>query len=215
MLVLDETGDCKQGTHTVGVQRQYTGTSGKIDNAQVAVYLTYASRHGHALIDRALYLPKRWITDADRRDAAGVPEQVGFATKPELATAMLARALDAGVPASWVTADEVYGGNPNLRVWLATHELRFVLAVRRTEPVQVPGGPPTTAAALTASIPPARWLRLNAGDGAKGKRWYAWTRVALAADGAPAGWGRWLLVRRSLSTGELAFYHCAARPISR
>jgi SRSO17 transposase len=92
VLVIDETGDCKKGTHTVGVARQYTGTSGKIDNAQVAVYLTYVSRHGHAVIDRALYLPRGWAADADRRRAAGVPEHVTFATKPELARQMLERA---------------------------------------------------------------------------------------------------------------------------
>src|SRR5215207_1093140 len=120
VLVVDETGDCKKGTATVGVQRQYTGTSGKIDNAQVAVYLTYASPRGHGLIDRELYLPRCWTQDAARRQAAGVPEQVAFATKPELARQMLERALAAGVPAAWVTADEVYGSSPGLRGWLET-----------------------------------------------------------------------------------------------
>ena len=115
VLVVDETGDRKKGSRSVGVGRQDTGTAGKIDNAQVAVYLTDASRHGHALIDRELYLPACWTQDADRRAAAGVPEQVRFATKRELARRMLERALDAGVPAGWVTADEVYGGSPTLR----------------------------------------------------------------------------------------------------
>src|SRR6266508_3828308 len=102
VLVVDETGDLKKGTATVGVQRQYTGTAGRIENAQVAVYLVYASRAGHALIDRELYLPQGWIDDPDRMQAAGVPDQVGFATKPALAARMVGRALDAGVPAAWV-----------------------------------------------------------------------------------------------------------------
>jgi SRSO17 transposase len=210
VLVIDETGDCKKGTATVGVQRQYTGTAGKIDNAQVAVYLTYASRNGHAVVDRELYVPRGWADDPDRRAAAGVPEGVTFATKPELARRMLERALAAGVPAAWVTADEVYGINPRLRAWLETHELPHVLAVRCTDSLPPRSGPPMRASALAAGVPPERWLAINAGDGAKGKRWNAWTRVRLAQDGAPAGWGRWLLVRRSLATGELAFYRCAA-----
>jgi SRSO17 transposase len=209
VAVVDETGDCKKGVHTVGVQRHYTGTAGKVDNAQVAVYLTYASQHGHALIDRELYVPRRWIADHERRAAAGVPEQVGFATKPELARRMLERTLAAEVPVAWVTGDEVYGISASLRAWLETHRLSFVLAVRCTETLQPLTGPPTPAKLLAARVPPERWLRCNAGDGAKGRRWYAWTRVALAADGAPDGWGRWLLVRRNLRSGELAFYVCA------
>jgi SRSO17 transposase len=209
VLVIDETGDLKKGTATVGVQRQYTGTAGKVDNAQVAVYLTYASRYGHAVVDRELYVPKQWIADPQRRQAAGVPELLGFATKPELARQMLQRALDAQVPAAWVTADEVYGGNPSLRGWLEARGLPYVLAVRSTEPLRPAAGPPTRAADLAAGVPPERWLTVNAGDGAKGRRWYAWTRVHLAAERVPAGWGRWLLIRRSLHTGELAFYVCA------
>jgi DDE superfamily endonuclease len=209
VAVVDETGDCKKGTHTGGVQRHYTGTAGKIDNAQVAVYLTYASRHGHAIIDQELYLPRRWTADPARRAVAGVPEQVGFATKPELARRMLGRALAAEVPLAWVTGDEVYGGNPTLRDWLEIRALPYVLAVRCTESLQPPAEPPTTAKLLAAGVPPERW-HISAGDGAKGKRWYAWTRVALADPGAPDGWGRWLLVRRSLTSGELALYRCAA-----
>jgi SRSO17 transposase len=209
VLVVDESGDCKKGTATVGVARQYTGTSGKVDNAQVAVYLVYASPVGHAVVDRELYVPRGWIADPDRRAAAGMPEQLGFATKPELARVMLARALAAGVPAAWVTADEVYGGNPSLRAWLETHRMPYVLAIRCTEVLQVPDGPPTPAKLLAAGVPPERWLTINAGDGAKGKRWYAWTQVELTADGAPAGWARRLLIRRNLRTGELAFYRCA------
>jgi SRSO17 transposase len=209
VLVVDETGDLKKGTRTVGVARQYTGTAGKVDNAQVAVYLAYATTAGHGVIDRELYLPKNWLADAARCHAAGVPDQVGFATKPELARRMLERALEAGVPAGWVTADEVYGGSPALRGWLEARQLPYVLAVRCTEPLPPPSGPPAPAAQLAEQVPPAYWLHVSAGQGAKGRRWYAWTRVALDSAGTPPGWQRWLLVRRSLRTGELAYYVCA------
>jgi SRSO17 transposase len=123
VLVVDETGDLKKGTATVGVKRQYTGTAGRVENAQVAVLLVDASPAGHGVIDRELYLPKDWTRDPDRMRAAGVPAQVGFATKPALAQAMLTRALDAGVPASWVTGDEVYGADPRLRAELETRSI--------------------------------------------------------------------------------------------
>jgi SRSO17 transposase len=209
VLVVDETGDLKKGTHTVGVQRQYTGTAGKVDNAQVAVYLAYATTAGHGVIDRELYLPQAWLADPQRCRAAGVPNQVGFATKPELARVMLERALEAGVPAGWVTADEVYGGSPALRGWLEDRQLPYVLAVKTTEPLPSTSGPVTAAAQLARHVPPHCWLRISAGLGAKGRRWYAWSRLPLASAGAPNGWQRWLLVRRSLRTGKLAFYACA------
>jgi SRSO17 transposase len=209
VLVVDETGDLKKGASTVGVQRQYTGTAGKVDNAQVAVYLAYATTVGHGVIDRELYLPQGWIDDPARCHAAGVPDLVGFATKPELARVMLERALDAGVPAGWVTADEVYGGSPALRGWLEARGMPYVLAVKCTEPLPMPSGPPTPAARLAGRVPAACWLRISAGQGAKGRRWYGWSRLPLASAGAPQGWGRWLLLRRSLTTGELAYYVCA------
>src|SRR5207247_9090162 len=118
VLVIDETGDLKKGTATAGVQRQYTGTAGRIENAQVAVYLAYASSSGHAIIDRDLYLPRAWTDDPERCRAAGIPDQTGFATKPALAAQMITRALDAGAPASWVAGDEVYGADPRLRAEL-------------------------------------------------------------------------------------------------
>jgi SRSO17 transposase len=121
VLVIDETGDVKKGSHTVGVQRQYTGTAGRIENAQVAVYLTYSGKRGHALIDRELYLPRSWTDDPGRCAAAGVPADVSFATKPALAQAMLVRTLEAGVPARWVAGDEVYGADPGLRAALEGH----------------------------------------------------------------------------------------------
>ena len=129
ILVVDETGDLKKGTSSVGVQRQYTGTAGRIENAQVAVHLVYAAPTGHTIIDRALYLPKSWTDDADRCARAGIPDDIEFATKPALAIAMITKALDAGVPASWVTGDEVYGADPDLRRHLQDRQIGYVLAI--------------------------------------------------------------------------------------
>src|SRR5918994_5207942 len=154
VLVGDETGDLKKGTGTVGVQGQYTGTAGKVDNAQVAVYLAYATTAGHGVIDRELYLPQRWLADPARCRAAGGPDQVEFATKPELARMMLERALEAGVPAGWVTADAVYGGNPALRGWLEGRQLPYVLAVKCTEPLRPVSGPPAPTARRAEPVPP-------------------------------------------------------------
>ena len=129
VLVVDETGDLKKGSTTVGVTRQYTGTAGRVENAQVAVYLTYASDKGHAIEDRELYLPRDWTTNAERLQAAGVPGPVQLATKPTLATAMICRALDASTPTGWVAGDEVYGANPQLRTTLEARRVGYVLAV--------------------------------------------------------------------------------------
>ena len=129
MLVVDETGDLKKGVSTVGVQRQYTGTAGRIENAQVAVYLTYAGARGHAMIDRELYLPQSWTDDPERCAQAGVPDDIEFLTKPALATGMICRALDAGVPARWVAGDEVYGADPALRHELELRRVGYVLAI--------------------------------------------------------------------------------------
>jgi SRSO17 transposase len=129
VLVADETGDLKKGTATAGVQRQYTGTAGRIENAQVAVYLGYASPAGHALIDRELYLPRSWTGDLARCQAAGIPADAEFAAKPQLARRMIGRAIAAGVPFSWFTADEAYGDNGKLRTWLEESQVRYVLAV--------------------------------------------------------------------------------------
>jgi SRSO17 transposase len=209
VLVVDETGFLKKGTTSVGVQRQYSGTAGKVDNCQLGVFLAYASPKGRAMIDRELYLPQSWTDDPARCRAARVPEQVAFRTKPQLARIMLERALDAGVPACWVTADEVYGGSPALRQWLEGRGLWHVLAVKCTELLQVDGpkGPVRTSAEqLAAAVPAERWIACSAGHGAKGRRLYDWVRVELAVPAT--GMARWLLVRRSRSDGELAFYAC-------
>jgi SRSO17 transposase len=212
--VVDETGDLKKGTGTVGVQRQYTGTAGRVENAQVAVYLVYASGAGHAVVDRELYLPRGWIDDPERLQAAGVPEQVGFATKPALAQAMVCRALDAGVPAAWVAGDEVYGADPGLRATLEARGVGYVLAVACDHPVRA-GGASHRADALLRGLPARAWQQVSCGRGAKGHRLYDWAFVRLDRrhrhDG-PARDGQagqhWLLIRRNQRTGELAFYRC-------
>jgi SRSO17 transposase len=188
------------------VARQYTGTAGRTENAQVAVYLSYAGRGGHALIDRELYLPKSWTGDPARCRAAGVPGTVEFATKPALARAMIARTLDAGIPAAWVTGDEVYGQDPGLRADLEARRTGYVLAVARDHRVAVAAGK-RRADELAACLPRAAWQRYSAGPGAKGHRYYDWALISISA-GQPGH--RWLLIRRSRRTRELAFYRCYA-----
>jgi SRSO17 transposase len=209
VFVIDETGFLKKGTKSVGVQRQYSGTAGRIENCQIGVFLAYASPQGRTFLDRELYLPKDWAADAARRDEAAVPEPVEFRTKPQLARAMLERALDAGVPAQWVTGDEVYGGDRRLRVWLEERQLPHVLAVKSTEPLWTRTTWRQVAAkTLAAGVPEEEWQRLSAGEGAKGPRLYDWARVPVRALPDP-GWDYWLLVRRSLSDPtDLAYYVC-------
>jgi SRSO17 transposase len=211
VLILDETGFLKKGTKSAGVARQYTGTAGRIENAQVGVFLAYASRRGTALIDRALYLPEEWTDDPDRCRAAGVPEGTAFATKPRLGRAMLERAFAAGVPSAWVTGDEVYGGDGGLRRWLEDQWRPYVLAVRANQYVWV-GFRQATVAALVQALPKRAWRTITIAAGSKGPRRYAWARVPINHDLGPR-WQRWLLIRRSLDdTGELAYY-IAAGPI--
>jgi SRSO17 transposase len=209
VLVIDETGDLKKGTATVGVQRQYTGTAGRIENSQVAVYLTYASDKGHALMGRALYMPKVWTENSQRLAAAGVPDDVGFATKPALAQTMITDALAAGVRASWVAGDEVYGADSKLRAHLRKAGLGYVLAVAKNHQI-VTGIGARRAIDLAVRLPARSWQRLSAGRGSKGERWYDWALVETtdeAADPAATSTGHhWLLIRRNRTTGEYAFY---------
>jgi SRSO17 transposase len=197
VLVLDETGFLKKGQQSVGVARQYSGTAGRVENCQIGVFLAYASVRGHALLDRALYLPKDWTDDRARCAHAGVPAEQLFATKPQLARQMLQRAFDAGVPAAWVTSDSVYGDDRRLRVWLEEQEQAYVMAVSGKEYVWRAGRQHQVKSLLAALVPEG-WTRLSAGEGAKGARWYDWMWLPLAAPGQP-DWRRWLLVRRSLS----------------
>jgi SRSO17 transposase len=210
VLVVDETGFLNKGGKSAGVQRQYSGTAGRIENCQVGVFLAYTCPQGRALVDRELYLPKEWASSPARRSEAHVPQRVGFPTKPQLAQAMLERAVEAGVPAGWVTADEVYGGDARLRAFMEEHDLGYVLAVKATQPLWAAAeqGPAEVAARqLVARLPARAWRRLSAGAGAKGPRVYDWARVALTRPGWP-GRGFWLLARRRLTDGELAFYAC-------
>lgn len=209
VLILDDTGDLKSGIHTVGVQRQYTGTAGRIENAQVSVFLAYASPAGRALIDRAVYLPASWTNDPARCAAAGIPDDATFATKITLGRRMLERALEAGVPAGWATADEFYGGDRGLRRDLQTRRLGYVLAVAKSHRVDT-GGRHGLARGdhIAAALGSRAWNRYSAGDGAKGRRDFDWAWVALIPPADEASGFHWLLIRRRITDGELAFYRC-------
>ena len=216
--IVDDTGFLKKGVRSAGVARQYTGTSGKIDNCQLGVFLAYGSVRGRALVDRELYLPTSWTEDADRCAVAGIPEDVGFATKPQLGVAMLARAHNAGVLQGWVTADEAFGQNRALRGWLAARSVPFVVATRSDDTLTCPDGRRHQAKNLVVLAGARAWERRSAGPGAHGERLYDWAVITLdatrAIDALPAGWGHWLLVRRQINPApgkdpELAFYRCA------
>jgi SRSO17 transposase len=213
VLVIDETGFLKKGRHSVGVARQYSGTAGRVENCQVGVFAAYASRWGHALIDRQLYLPKDWAEDEARRDRAFVPPEVAFATKPALAREMVARALDAGLPCAWVLADALYGSDFQLRRLLEERGQPYVLAVRSNQAVRFLDGwlpVQTDPAAMAAAMPDEDWHTLSVGEGTKGPRLYHWARAPLSWDTAE-GFDRWLLVRRSRHDPEgLAFYFAYA-----
>ncbi len=213
VLVVDETGFPKQGTHSAGVARQYCGTLGKRANCQIGVFLGYAGRKGHVGLDRALYLPQEWTDDRARCRQAGIPDEVPFRTKPQLALELVERALDAGVPAAWVAADEVYGNDSKFRRALEARDQAYVVTVRSDYPVSTwpPYGPPApwtvtavVAAALSAGV--VQWQRRSAGKGAQGPRLYDWAYLPVR----PAlqdGWVHAVLVRRHPErTDELAYY---------
>jgi len=206
VLVLDETGFVKKGEKSAGVQRQYSGTAGRVENCQVGVFLGYASRHGRALIDRALYLPEGWAGDAGRRAGAGVPAAVAFATKPKLGRAMLERALDAGVPCAWVAGDSVYGADGTLRRAIEARRRGYVLAVTSGQRLGA-----RRVDAWVAGVPPEGWLRLSAGEGSKGPRLYDWAYTPYRG-GAPAGWEKGLLVRRKLDEPDELAFHLTLAP---
>lgn len=211
ILPIDETGFIKKGFHSVGVQRQYSGTAGRIENSQIGVFLSYVTSHGRTLIDRALYLPKVWCDDPDRCREAEVPESaISFATKPELARRMLAHALDRGVPARWVTGDEVYGRDKKLRRFLEERGMGYVLAIPTTQRMPC-GKEPVTAAALAKELPASAWKRLSAGAGAKGPREYDWAIRKLDAV-SEAGFEAWLLVRQSLGKKKERAYFWVFAP---
>lgn len=211
VLVVDETGFLKKGVKSAGVARQYSGTAGRIENCQIGVFLNYASRHGQAFLDRALYLPKAWAVDGERRREAGIPDDVAFATKGELAKGMLARAFAAGVPARWVTADEVYGNDGALRRWLHAQERAYVLAVNRAHMLwSSETWTQERVETTVATLLPEDWQRLSVGEGSKGPRVYDWATIRLPFE-SPEGWVQGVLVRRSLGEPqEIAYYRVFA-----
>ena len=215
VLVIDETGFLKQGKASCGVGRQYTGSAGKITNCQIGVFATYVSPHGHAFIDRALYLPKAWTDDPARMTAAHVPDGTGFATKPELAITMIARAIAADVPFAWVAADSVSGVGA-VETALRRAGKGYVLGVPGNhlfgswdKPQPFAGAAEEIARELEASS----WQRLSAGDGTKGPRLYDWAYCELADldaaeydDERTGMWTRGLLIRRNITDGDMAFF---------
>jgi SRSO17 transposase len=204
VVVADETGFLKKGVHSAGVQRQYSGTAGRIENCQLGVFLTYTSPRGRALIDRELYLPKAWTEDHQRCAGAGIDPDVEFATKPQLARKMLERLLatHGRQVLPWFTADEAYGDNPGLRDWLDAQDINYVMAISCDARFPTPTGP-RRADELAASAPKRGWQRLSCGEGSKGHRLYDWLLIDPGAD------DHLLLVRRSISKpSELAYYLC-------
>jgi len=207
VLVIDETGFLKKGTKSAGVARQYSGTAGRIENCQIGVFLAYASPHGQAFLDRALYLPRRWTEDEARRETAGIPTEVDFATKGDLAQMMLARAFAAEVPAAWVSGDEIYGNDGDLRRWLEGQQRPYVLAVACSHSVWQDGWQ-VRVDALLPQIATERWQRIEIGAGSKGPRVYDWACARLPY-WTEEGWAHWLLVRRSISDPQEVTYYRA------
>ncbi|MFC0696283.1 IS701 family transposase [Paraburkholderia humisilvae] len=215
VLIVDETGFVKKGLHSVGVQRQYSGTAGRIENSQIGVLLCYAGHGGSAFIDRELYVPQVWTDDPARCKAAGVPDTVKFATKPQLARVMLERALDDGVPCGWVTGDEVYGGDRHLRLWLESREQPFVMAVAKNELLWWKGPDYVRADRIVESLPGQAWRRLSVGTGTKGERRYDWALTPLwrlQITSRERRFGHYLLARRSLDEKREHAYYVVYAP---
>lgn len=177
VLVLDETGFLKKGQHSVGVSRQYSGTAGGIENCQIGVFLAYASQAGHALIDRALYIPKGWLEDSRRREAAHIPSDLPYTKKTQLGRALLERAFAAKVPHEWVVADALYGDDRQLREWLQTQRQWYILGITRNHMLFYDGFRQRFDE-IAASLPASAWQQLSCGDGSKGQRLYEWAMVS-------------------------------------
>jgi len=217
VLVVDDTGFIKQGKKSCGVQRQYTGTAGKICNCQVGVFVTYASSKGHSAIDRRLYIPKEWLEDEGRRTEAGVPEDLKFQTKPEMALEMIQEATSAGMQYRWVTGDCAYGDYRGMRQWLEKNEKSYVLCVSVKESIWKESQKVTVGSVLK-NLPSEGWVEASCGDGSKGARVYDWIVVEIESDWRPVifcqtpdEWKRVMLVRRSKSDiTDLQAYICYA-----
>lgn len=204
VLVVDETGFLKKGDKSVAVQRQYSGTAGRIENCQIGVFLAYASSKGRTFIDRELYLPKQWAESDQRRKQAGVPTGVKFSTKPQLAQKMIKRAVESRIAFKWVTGDEIYGNDRTLRVWMEQEGLYYVMAVASNQHVWL-GFKQVRINQIIKKITDSQWQVVSAGDGSKGPRLYEWALVPLLS--VMIENRRWLLVRRSISDPkEMAYY---------
>jgi SRSO17 transposase len=210
VLIVDETADEKSSADAAGAARQYSGTVGGVALCQVAVTLTYATGRGHALIGRALYLPEGCAADGEHRELAGVPEEVMFATKPQLAGGLLDRAQSLGIRAAFAAGDEVYGGR-ELRRGIRQRQMGYVMAVRANHAVTAGSGRTLTAAGAARMIPARAWHRMRTGSGTKGTRHYDWAMLEVTSDDTPEGHdggNSVLLVRRHRYTGKLSFYRC-------
>jgi SRSO17 transposase len=207
VLVVDETGFLKKGAKSAGVQRQYSGTAGRIENCQIGVFLAFTGRKGHALLDRELYLPKEWAGDAGRRKEARIPPEVRFATKPQLAERMLERAWKAGVRAAWLAGDAVYGSDAHFRRFLEQNRQPYVLAVRADQRLWV-GLQQDRVDRIADGLAAKAWRRASAGAGSKGPRWYDWA-VEPFGPIDERGWQLWLMARRHRGRHEeRAYYLC-------
>lgn len=214
VLVVDETGFVKKGEHSVGVARQYSGTAGRVENCQVGVFATYASRFGHALVDRRLYLPKGWAENQARRVKAHVPDDVAFATKPAMAREMVSKILDEGIACAFVLADALYGSDYQFRRMLEKRGQAYVLAIRSNHVLRFIEEwrfVQTDPAALVGELEAQAWQSLSAGEGAKGPRLYDWVRLPLNWE-TEDGFARWLLARRSLRDPDAIAYYFAYAP---
>lgn len=210
VLIVDETGFLKKGVKSAGVARQYSGTAGRIENSQIGVFLAYSSPRGRALIDRELYLPKDWIADRDRCRAAGIGDEVGFATKQVLAQRMIERAIEAELPFGWVTADELYGQDSKFRLWLEMADVPHVVSVPKSAMVVSMELTKLRVHRVIADLPDSAWQRLSCGDGVRGPRTSDWAAVDIRPLRRP-GCGHWLLARRSVADPtDIAYYICFA-----
>jgi SRSO17 transposase len=212
VLIVDDTGFLKKGTVSAGVQRQYSGTAGRTENCQIGVFAAYASAKGRALVDRELYLPKSWTEDPDRCRVARIPGGKSFATKPELARAMVRRALDSPLPIAWVTADSAYGQEWHFRRMLEEAGVAYVLAVPKSQQVKSPAGSWRIDHVLTGA-PAEAWERISCGNGAKGPRVYDWAAAKLPTiEGPDPTHYRWVLARRGLTSPKEIAYYLAFAP---
>ena len=210
VLVVDETGFLKKGTHSAGVARQYSGTAGRIENSQIGVFAAYVTSRDHILIDRELYLPKEWVEDAHRRSSAGIPPERKFLSKPKLAKMMIERILSSGLAFKWAAGDSVYGDDRGLRIWLEEKGKAYVFAVSGKEYIDA-GFHQYRVSDVLASLPEEGWVRMSAGDGSKGPRMYDWLLREINSP-LRKGWKRWLLVRRSVRDPQELKAHVACAP---